>query len=401
MSFFKTILHGVEHPIDSITHALAPSHSREHYKSKGFFPDLVHYGTHPGQLVQVAEGEVGKTAKFIRQHPGESIALAAGALAIAATAGLAAPEVIGAEAAILGTEALGAEAIGAELGAVEMVPLLAEESAASGAAQLGATELASTSRLVPVAAEEIGAAERVGALLPSEVGQAARTGARYGAPAYRYGQKAYKVAQVAGAVSAVGSAAYETIHGIKGYNTQQEVSQLLSKYNNNEGAYNQDVSTLAGRYQQLAYDINQANRLKQRYGDLLFKTEEHNRDRTAQHYGGGLRLKAEKSHNDDLKEFLGHNEGETEANKQSQVILDTDLQKIEQEEIKQEDALLLIHTSLNRPTTAADFINDINSFDLPASIKEYLASNITAFQSLSQQDRNRVLDAAINKGALN
>ena len=111
-------------------------------------------------------------------------------------------------------------------------------------------------------------------------------------------------------------------------------------------------------------------------------------------------IKADITNNEQIKEFIQDNHGQNEALKQGQVILDNDLQALKTEESKEEDVLNQIRTTLDIPATNSDFVKDIENFNNPKAILEYLAENLSSVEGLEQSQLNAVLDLALKRGVL-
>lgn len=111
-------------------------------------------------------------------------------------------------------------------------------------------------------------------------------------------------------------------------------------------------------------------------------------------------IRADKTHNQQIKEFIKENHGENEALKHGQVVLDEELKKIELQEEKQEDILNQIKTDIDEPITNFDFVKDIDNFIEPRAIIEYLAENLLQLENLDKEKFNLILDLALRKGVL-
>ncbi len=112
-------------------------------------------------------------------------------------------------------------------------------------------------------------------------------------------------------------------------------------------------------------------------------------------------IKVDITNNEQMKEFIQENHGQNEALKHGQVILDNDLQALKTEELKEEDVLNQIRTTLDIPATNSDFVKDIENFNNPKAILEYLAENLLAVEGLEQSQLNVILDLALKRGVLN
>lgn len=109
---------------------------------------------------------------------------------------------------------------------------------------------------------------------------------------------------------------------------------------------------------------------------------------------------ADVTNTEQLREFIDQNHNENEALKHGQVILDNDLQALQREEMKEEDVLNQIRTAIDNPTTNSDFVKDIENFNNPKAILEYLAENLGQVEGLSESEMNIILDLALSRGVL-
>jgi len=115
----------------------------------------------------------------------------------------------------------------------------------------------------------------------------------------------------------------------------------------------------------------------------------------------GDEIKLDITNNEQIKQFIQENHGDNEALKHGQVILDNELKKLQTEELKEEDVLNQIRTTLDAPGNNFDFVKDIENFNNPKAILEYLAENLLQFEGLPAQQLDVILDLALSKGVLN
>ena len=112
-------------------------------------------------------------------------------------------------------------------------------------------------------------------------------------------------------------------------------------------------------------------------------------------------IKADITNNEQMKQFIQENHGENEALKHGQVTLNKELQALNTEEKKEEDVLNQIRTAIDTPFTDSDFVKDIDNFNNPKAILEYLAENLLQIEGLQSNELNAILDLALTKGVLN
>ena len=101
-----------------------------------------------------------------------------------------------------------------------------------------------------------------------------------------------------------------------------------------------------------------------------------------------------------IKEFIQDNHGLNESLKHGQVVLDNDLQALKTEEKKEEDVLNQIKTIIDVPATDSDFVKDIENFNNPKAILEYLAENLNQIEGLEISQLDAILDLALSRGVL-
>ena len=335
-----------------------------------------------------------------------------GAAAIVATGGLATPAVLGAEAAAIG----GTEA--AVLGGAEIAAL--EFGAVGGAEAIGLSEPLLAEAAIEAEAASSSAASSGGGFL-SRLGTGGRQAlsaaraSRFGRAAGQVGQlgaKVGKVASKAGPILSVGATLGEIVETSK--LAKIEGGKGIGRKVSNVG----NVAKIAGlisseaeqniRLLELGKDVKDV-------GNFITKVEEQatlSRDQGVElsrqiiEQGrhilatGQEELNADKSHIDTIKELIGEKHGEQEADKHQAVVLDNELQALAKIEKQEEDILNQIRTSIDIPSSSADFMKDIRNLNNPDSILQYLAENMAQFNQLDPNSRNQVLDMALNRGVL-
>jgi len=102
-------------------------------------------------------------------------------------------------------------------------------------------------------------------------------------------------------------------------------------------------------------------------------------------------ISIDKNNNEQLKEIVSQNRGETAAIKHSQVILDAELRQIVDEEVMVNDNIARVATTLDRPRNVSDFLKDIQTFQSSQSKIDYVAENYRTFVNFNQFDMNSVL----------
>ncbi len=396
-NFFSRFKHAfiepVEHGLSDTTHFVGDSF--EKFVSKPI-----------ASASQNFAEEVSKPQVFI-----PVIVAVAGAAAIVATGGLAAPAVIGAEAAAIGAAEVGAEVAAVEFAAVggaEVVglsePLLAEaaieaEAASASAASAGGAEGGLLSRM------GVGGRQALSAARASRFGRAAGQVGQLGA---RVG----KVVAKAGPILSVGATIGEIVETSK--LAKLESGGTLGRKVANAGNVAKIAGLISSEAEQNIKLLELGKDVKS-VGNFITQVEEKATLNREQDIGlqrqiieqgrhilaiGQEELNADKSHIDTIRELIGEKHGAQEADKHQAVVLDNELQALEKIEKQEEDILNQIRTGIDPPSSSADFMKDIRNLNNPDSILQYLAENMAQFNGLDPNSRNRVLDLALNRGVL-
>ena len=109
-----------------------------------------------------------------------------------------------------------------------------------------------------------------------------------------------------------------------------------------------------------------------------------------------------------LNENVEATHAELNAIKSSEVFIPQGLQAIENgiadlknEDIKLEGAIKQLQTRIDTPRTVVDLVNDLDNFPRAQDKVQYITENLDLLNTLSQFEKNRILDMLIDSGAFN
>lgn len=130
-------------------------------------------------------------------------------------------------------------------------------------------------------------------------------------------------------------------------------------------------------------------------------TEKQNADVTQQLLKSSKQMnKLEHTTNDRLKQIIRDNRGNQEAQQHAAIKLDSELQALKSEEVKEVGELARISTILDRPQTVYDFRKDLKDFETAVAKADYIAENYATLINLNSNDIDSILDLLIDGGVL-
>lgn len=98
-----------------------------------------------------------------------------------------------------------------------------------------------------------------------------------------------------------------------------------------------------------------------------------------------------RTHNDTINENIQENKGEMENVKNSDKVLDSNLQGVVIEQKKEIDAINDLKNTIDKPQTPDDFINELDNYNSKDSKMDFIADNYETFSTFSDGDKDRIL----------
>jgi len=268
---------------------------------------------------------------------------------------------------------------GAEAGALGV--------ATAEAGLLGATEAGAVigAGEAVVGAEAVGAAEGVavaGAPELSALGRAVKIGTRVGT-----------AVQVAGTAMEVGEMIKVAKEEDKLEDKLTAVGGAIAKLNKIEQLQNKNLTKFGGSLEKIGKGLGKLKGIKvaiEEKGKLEDTQLKRLNNQVAENNGV---LEAMKAQGAILPQSLQALDKDIQR-------VDKDIQSLGKEDIEIEGAVRMLTTRIDRPLSPADLVNDINNFDRGNDIMNYIAENFELINTLPKAEQNRILDLALDKGAL-
>lgn len=214
------------------------------------------------------------------------------------------------------------------------------------------------------------------------------------------GSRVASVASKVGAAASVAGTIYEVVGTLKVAKEEEKIEdkvlrigQAINKLNEIEQIQNKDLTKYGDRLEKIGKNLGELRNIKTAIEEkgtteITKLNELYNAQNEGLH-----QIKR-------LAEQTAENHGVLEAIKAQEEIIPDALQALNNEEQRIEDAVNLVKTRIDKPLNVTDLINDLNDFNNPKDMLEYIGENEDLLNSLPRNERNRVLDLLLDKGAL-
>lgn len=215
------------------------------------------------------------------------------------------------------------------------------------------------------------------------------------------GAKGIRIISQLGTIAGLGIGAAELISDAKSIKNAQTTSEKIKKVADLVNKANQLHASATG--QELEELENIGNNVE-KIGDFIKEVEDGIENIQSLQE---KEITVDKTHNEQLNKLINENRAETQAIKHQEKIIDKELQQVEEglEEVEGEIKKLedeekqnininnRIASTLDRPTSPADFIKDLQGFIGEQAKIDYLTENYETFISFNQSDITKILRA--------
>ena len=102
----------------------------------------------------------------------------------------------------------------------------------------------------------------------------------------------------------------------------------------------------------------------------------------------------------DIKDFIDENQGEINAIRHTDLVIQEGLAELEKEEKQEVDALVRIATTLDKPVNINDMMTDLSKFESIKAKTDFVIENYNTFIGLPPQDKSNILELLLEQGGL-